>query len=114
MNETNKNEVIILVIVEGGLSISEAVSRFGISRRWIFKLLARYRAEGLTGLQTKSRRPQSNPSQTSQSIKEEVLRLRHQLHTQGLDAGPESIWNHLDPDTRPSTSTIWRILKQAG
>ena len=114
MKETNKNEVIVLSVVEGGLSVTEAATRFGVSRQWVHTLLARYRSEGLKGVQPRSRRPHTNPNQTSQTIMDEILRLRENLDSQGLDSGPESIWDRLDPATRPAVSTIWRILKAAG
>lgn len=113
MNESNKNEVIVRAIVEGGLSQVEAAHRFNVSTRWIRTLLGRYREDGLVGLQARSRKPHTNPNQTSQATCEEILRQRQSLATLGLDAGAESIWDRLDPNTRPSVSTIWRILKAA-
>lgn len=113
MKETNKNEVIVLAITEGGLSITEAAARFGISRQWIHTLLSRYHTDGLKGLQPRSRRPHSNPNQTNEDTRTAILRLREDLNAQGLDSGPESIWDRLDPNTRPAVSTIWRILKAA-
>ncbi|WIY82139.1 helix-turn-helix domain-containing protein [Propionimicrobium sp. PCR01-08-3] len=47
MNQSNKNRVIVLAIIEGGLSPSEAATRFNVSERWIYILLARYRQAGL-------------------------------------------------------------------
>ena len=47
MKETNRNRVIVLAITEGGLTASEAATRYAVSKRWIYTLLARYRTRGL-------------------------------------------------------------------
>lgn len=92
----------------------EAARRFGVSRQWIYTLLSRYHAEGIAGLQARSRRPHSNPHQSSVTTTEQVLHLRAQLLTKGLDAGAQSIWDRMSLDDRPSISTIWRLLKASG
>ncbi len=63
-----------------------------------------------------SKRPRTNPAQTSEEVRELVIALRRQLSAQGLDAGPVTIAWHLERKGLrvPSTSTIRRILHQAG
>ena len=112
MIETNKNEVIVLSDVEAGMSISEAVKCFGVSRQWVYTLIRRYQQDGLTGLQPRSRRPHRRPHQCPLHVVDHVLGLRATLIEQGLDGGAESIWARLDEHERPSVSTIWRILKK--
>ena len=112
MIETNKNEVIVSSVIEAGMSISEAVTRFGISRHWVYTLIQRYQQDGLTGLQPRSRRPHRHPHQCPLHVVDHVLRLRATLIEQDLDGGVESIWARLDEHERPSASTIWRILKK--
>ena len=111
MIETNKNEVIVLSDVEAGMSISEAVKCFGVSRQWVYTLIRRYQQDGLTGLQPRSRRPHRRPHQCPLHVVDHVLGLRATLIEQGLDGGAESIWARLDEHERPSVSTIWRISK---
>ncbi|WP_453984017.1 integrase core domain-containing protein [Brevibacterium casei] len=112
MDEHNKNRSIILAITEGGLTHAEAATRFGVSTRWIRTLLARFRTGGLDAVDPRPRTPHTNPRAIPESTVNAILTLRHTLTDQGLDAGPESIWDHLPPETRPSVSTIWRTLKR--
>jgi transposase InsO family protein len=67
-------------------------------------------------VEPRSRRPRTNRAQTSEAVREQILALRGQLSAQGLDAGPVTIAWHLEQAGRraPSTSTIRRILHQAG
>lgn len=108
----SRNRVVVLAVVEGGLSVGEAAERFGVSKQWIYVLLARYQAEGLDGLEPRSRRPHRSPTRTSDAIRDQILVLRDELHAGGLDAGAESIRDRLPVDPPPpSASTIWRILR---
>ena len=61
MPGATKNEVIVLSVVEGGLSVSEAARRFAVSRRWVHVLLARYRARGIEAVAPRSRAPVHSP-----------------------------------------------------
>lgn len=112
MSTYNKNRAIVLSITEGGLTPTEAAKRFEVSTRWIRTLTARYRAGGLKDVDPQSKRPHTNPNATDASVIDQILTLRAAQITQGLDAGPESIWHRLPEATRPSTATIWRILRR--
>jgi transposase InsO family protein len=99
-----------------GRSVAELAATHGIHRSWIYKLLARYRAEGEAGLAPRSRRPRSSPTQVATELEDEVVLLRKQLAEEGLDAGAVTIHWHLsrNHDAVPSVSSIWRILKRRG
>jgi hypothetical protein len=57
--------------------------------------MARYRNEGDTAFEPRSRRPLSNPNRVSDVVNNQILNLRDQLSSQGLDAGPETTrWHH--------------------
>ena len=90
--------------------------RFGVSRAWIYKLLTRYKEGGLEALEPKSRRPKSNPRALDDELRGEIIRLRGELISKGLDAGAASIAWHLSQSEFhvPALSTIWKILKAAG
>ena len=112
---TTRNHAIILVVTEGGLTITDTAARFGVSSRWVRVLLARYRAEGTTGLEPRSRRPRTSPHAITDRTRTQILRLRDQLTADGLNAGAESIRNRLpESPLRPAVSTIWRVLNRAG
>jgi transposase len=112
----SKPRVIVLSVVQQGLSVSEAAARFGVSRRWVHVLLARYRDSGLDAVEPRSHRPHSNPRQTPTELAERMVALRRELTGQGLDAGPVTLAARLRGEgwPVPSTSTIRRILHAAG
>ena len=112
----SQSQVIVLSILHDGLSPTQAAARFGVGRTWIYQLLARYNAGGLEGLEPRSRRPKSNPRSLTAQLRNEIIRLRRHLLTQGLDAGAASIaWHLQQADQRsPALSTIWRILRAEG
>ena len=101
------------VVVEGR-SITELARSHGVSRFWIYKLLARYRQGGYPALEPRSRRPKSCSHQTDPEVEAEVLRLRRELSQAGFDAGPQTILHHLQGrfDKLPSAATVWRILRR--
>ena len=107
---------LVEAVVVGGASPTELARSHPISRSWLFRLLARYREGGYAALEPKSRRPQSNPRQTSTELEEAVVQLRKELIGAGLDAGPQTIAYHLQLrlGSTPSRPTIWRILKRQG
>jgi transposase InsO family protein len=108
--------VAVLQIVSKQLSVTAAAAEYGFSRRHLQRLLARYREGGLDALEPRSRRPKSIPIATPENVRRRVLELRSQLSSDGLDAGPMTIAWHLEQEglRAPSTSTIRRILRQAG
>ncbi|GAA4383980.1 helix-turn-helix domain-containing protein [Agromyces bauzanensis] len=65
----NQNRVIVLSIVNGGLSVTEAAARIGVGRQWVHVLLARYREHGEAGLEPHSRRPRSSPAMTDEKTR---------------------------------------------
>jgi transposase InsO family protein len=99
-----------------GRPVAELAEAHGVHRSWVYKLLARHRAEGEAGLAPRSRRPHTCPTATPVEVEEEIVRLRKQLAEEGLDAGPVTIHWHLSRrgDAVPSTSTIHRVLKRRG
>ncbi|MGG5171247.1 IS481 family transposase [Pseudarthrobacter sp. J1738] len=111
-----KNQLIIKSIRQGQLSPAQAAEHFGVSRRWVYELMRRYRCAGEDGLVPQSRRPHSNPRQTQESVRERIRALRHELTVKGLDAGAETIAWHLESEglEAPAPSTIHRVLRQAG
>jgi len=112
----SKNKVIVLSVLQAGLSVAEAARRYGVGRQWVHTLLARYRAEGEAGLEPRSRKPRSNPSRTAEPLRARALELREELLTLGMDAGPVTIAWHLENEglRPPSPATIHRILHDAG
>lgn len=113
---SSKHRVVVLKIVAGELSVTAAAAEYGMSRQYLHKLLARYRDEGLDGLDPRSRAPLTSPQAVTDRIRDRVVQLRQTLTAAGTDAGPVTIAWHLRQEglTAPSTSTIRRILHAAG
>jgi transposase InsO family protein len=112
----SKARLVITAIEVEGRSPAEVVAAYGVSRSWLYELLARYRAEGDAAFVPRSRRPRSSPRATPVQTVELVLRIRKQLSDAGLDAGAETIGWHLTHHHRTTLSraTIHRILTRAG
>ncbi|MGC2485452.1 MAG: helix-turn-helix domain-containing protein [Acidimicrobiales bacterium] len=112
----SKTRVIVLSVVHQGLSQAEAARRYDVSWQWVHTLVTRYHEGGLEAVEARSSRPHSSPQRTSEEVRTAVVAVRHELATQGWDAGPETIAGHLGERGYhvPSTSTIRRILNDAG
>jgi transposase InsO family protein len=97
-------------------SPAEVATRYGVHRSWVYRLKARYEAEGEAALAPRSRRPRASPRATAPETVELVLRLRKQLAEQGLDAGADTIGWHLAHrhGTTLSRATINRVLARHG
>jgi transposase InsO family protein len=112
----SKARAIILSVAVEGVSQSEVAARFGVSRSWVPKLMARYRVEGNAAFEPRSRRPKATPAKVSDVVNEQIVNLRETLVSEGLDAGPVTIQWHLQQhhDITVSVSTIRRRLLAAG
>lgn len=102
----------VLQVLSGGMSVTDAAKRYGYSRQHLHKLLRAYQQQGSSALEERSRRPKSNARATSDELKRCIINLRCDLKRQGLDAGPQTIAWHLQREglVPPSTSTIRRVL----
>lgn len=111
--------VINAVLVEGR-SVKEVCESHGISRSWLYELIARYRELGDEGLRPRSKRPRSSPMRAPVFVEDEIVALRKELTDRGVDAGAHTIHYHLERRYRrrrraaPSVATIWRVLTRRG
>jgi transposase len=107
--------VVDAVVLEG-TSIRAVARAHGVSKSWVHKLVARYRAGGYDALVPQSKAAHRIANKTSGELEDAIVRLRKELNDRGFDAGAATIQHHLglnDPSP-PSTSTIWRVLKRRG
>lgn len=98
-------------------SPTEIAKAHGISRSWLYELIARVKGGGYEALAPHSRRPRSSPRAVGEPVVDTILRLRQELLEAGHDAGPQTIAHHLAgrlPPSPPSRTTIWRILHRHG
>jgi transposase InsO family protein len=70
-------ELLVRRVLEEGWDVGSAAKAVGLSRRTGAKWLARYRREGLAGLQDRSSRPRRLARCTSRAVVDRVLALRH-------------------------------------
>ena len=107
--------IVDAVLVEGR-SPTQLARDHGISERWVFKLLSRFREGGYPSLEPRSRRPKSCSHQLEARVQDLIVSLRSELTTAGYDAGPQTIHHHLSAELSelPSVATIWRVLKRKG
>jgi transposase InsO family protein len=112
----SKARLVITALFVDRQSPAEVAARYGVHRAWVYKLKARYEAEGEAALEPRSRRPKTTPNATSSARVELVLRLRKELTDAGLDAGADTIGWHLQHrhGTTISRATINRILVRQG
>jgi transposase InsO family protein/DNA-binding transcriptional ArsR family regulator len=109
----------VIAVAEGRpVNVTQLCRDVGVSRPTFYRLLDRYREEGLAGIEPRSRRPHTSPNQTSLDVEEMIVRIRKQLDEDGLDHGAITIWWHLKDcelsGPVPSPATIHRILVRRG
>ena len=108
----SKARLVITTIEIEGRSVTDVAKAYGVSRSWIYELLARYRTEGDTAFEPHSRRPKTSPTAIPQPTIDLIIAIRKQLTEAGLDAGPDTIAWHLEHrhQVKVSVSTVARTL----
>jgi transposase InsO family protein len=96
-----------------GLSRAELCRRFGIARGTGYKWLNRYDELGASGLQERSRRPKTSPTQTPPHIAQLIVELRSRHPAWGARKLRRRL-EDLGHTGRPAHSTITDILRRAG
>jgi transposase InsO family protein len=116
MDGTGMARYVVDAVLLEGRSAREVARAHGISKSWIYELIARYRAGGYDALAPRPRRPRSCTHETPVEMVQAIVGLRGQLTAAGHDAGAATIAYHLATrlDDVPSRATIWRILKREG
>jgi transposase InsO family protein len=101
----------------GRATVTQVCTELGISRDSYYRYRRRFAAEGLTGLQPRSRAPHTSPSRTGQAVTDLIVAARHQLEREGWDNGAWSIHARLRHDgvsDVPTARTIHRVLGRHG
>ena len=110
----------------GRPNVSAVCAELGISRQSYYKYRRRFAAEGLAGLQERSRRPRFSPSRTPAVVEDAIVRARKELAEEGWDNGAVSIYYRLLADQAgctveegpplavPSARTVHRVLVRLG
>jgi transposase InsO family protein len=110
----DQREEFVKLALAPGANRRELCRRFGLSRSKGYKWLARYAAEGRSGLSDRVRRPHRSPMRTAAAVEAEVLRIREDSN----DAwGGRKIARIMDCNGEPvvpAASTITEILRRHG
>lgn len=111
----SKARLVITAVVIEGRSPSEVAKTYGVARSWVYTLVTRYRTEGDTAFEPRSRRPKSSPNATDPDTITLIIRLRDELTNAGLDAGADTIAWHLEHHHHITLhrTTIYRALRRA-
>lgn len=112
----SRARLVITAVVVEGRTHADVAAQYGLSRSWVTRLVARYRAEGPAAFEARSRRPRTSPTRTPDEVVELVVNLRSELFSQGLDAGPHTICWHLAQrhHITVSPATVRRRLAERG
>src|SRR5438045_4926310 len=73
----------VVALRERKSSFSSLCAAFGVAPKTGYKWLHQFEAEGLAGLQDRSRRPKSNGRAISAAVSERLVELRHAHPTWG-------------------------------
>src|SRR6476469_3621107 len=92
----SKARLVITAVVIEGRTQADVARSYAVSKGWVSKLVARYRAEGETAFEPRSRRPKTSSTAMPDTTVELIVQLRRQLTGQGLDAGADTIAWHRD------------------
>jgi transposase InsO family protein len=113
-SEMEQRHGFVFKAISPGAVVSELCREYGISRSVGYKLINRYRQEGLEGIKPRSRRPRFCPQATSPEVICEIVSYRQRHPKRG---GKKIRW-HLERkglgEKIPCTRTIDRILNRCG
>jgi transposase len=105
---------LILKVLAKEDSVVDLAKEYGVSRKTIYKWLARYQARGLSGLVDESRRPLSSPMRTSAELALEIVQLRKAHPRWGPKKLATVIARNHPMEETPSIVTIARVLRGVG
>jgi len=98
----------------GLYTLSELCRAFEISRPTAYKIIRRYRKEGVKGLENYSRAPQKHPNQTNEEVELKIIAYRKAHRTWGARKIRKLLEQDFDLDQIPSTVTVNNIIKRNG
>src|SRR4051812_34537612 len=102
-----------IAVASDALNVAAFCREQGVSRPTFYGWRRRYLAEGLDGLEPRSRAPRTSPGRVGVDVEDAVVAVRKELAELGVDHGPGTIQWHLGRrglKSVPSQATIWRVL----
>jgi putative transposase len=98
----------------GGFTVTELCRRYGVSRPTGYQLIARYEAEGASGLLPRSRRPHTSPQTLAPAVAAAIVRLREKHPDWGPVKLIDALRLRAPTQTWPAASTAGALLKARG
>lgn len=112
-DEMKQRTSFVVEASKAGANISRLCVEYGISRTVGYKLLKRYREEGLSGIAAKARRPKNHPRELSSEVRELILSLRAQYPYWGATLLHGLVCDRYG-DKSPCVRSIERVLSSHG
>lgn len=94
--------------------VMELAESYGISRKTAYKWIARYHAEGWSGLQELSRAPRNHPNALGAELEAAVLKCKARWPKWGAPKLLVKLRQQMGSEGCPSESSISRILQRHG
>ena len=94
-------------------SITELCRQYKVSRKTGYKWLKRFKAEGVVGLVNDSTRPKRSPTEITEALKAEIVRLRQAHSTWGAKKLRKLLMK-THGELSPSVRSIERVLNEYG
>ena len=104
----------VLAVIADGRTVTEVASDWGVSRQTMHDWLARYEAEGLEGLNNRSRRPVHSPHQMPAVWEAKVLEVRRAKPYWGARRLALELTRKGGAEPPLSESGVYRCLVRAG
>jgi transposase len=90
----SKARLVLTALLVDRQAPAEVAARYGVHRSWVYKLKARYQADGDAAFEPRSRRPKTSPTAIPPTTVALIVALRQKLTT--------AAWT---PDRTPSPGT---------
>jgi transposase InsO family protein len=104
-------------VARGRVTVVQVCAELGISRDTYYRYRRQFAADGLAGLQPRSRTPKTSPTRTGEPMTALIVTARKELEREGWDNGAWSIHSRLlydGLDQVPAARTIHRVLQRQG
>ncbi len=111
MNERVK---LLTEYLEGEYGITELSQTYEVSRKTMYKWIARYEKEGWAGLEDRSRAPHSHPNAVEEKIERKLLELKARWPLWGAPKLWVKLREAVGADRCPAESTVSEILRRHG
>lgn len=114
VNTMSLRSEFVFQALEPDANMSELCRDYGISRKTGYKWIERYLDGGLEGLDDRSRRPKISPTELSENVVCEIIKVRNSHKTWGPNKLKRLIERRGQFKEIPSSTSIHRILDKSG